>query len=69
MMEQADKTYSFVYGMRMLPSHAVDAVYDAKLVGADGAESHVTMHLIEGSREQIRRTLLQSVDAFFELHE
>ena len=28
-----------------------------------------TMHLIEGTRAQIRRQLMQSIDAFFELLE
>jgi hypothetical protein len=63
------KTFSFVYGMEMLPASEVDAVTDARLLRTDGTSSHITMHLIEGSREQIKALLLQSVDAFFELHE
>jgi len=34
----------------------------------DGRTSRVTMHLIEGSKEQIEGTLRQSVDAFFEMY-
>jgi hypothetical protein len=34
---------------------------------ADGTSGRVTMHLIEGTRVQIRRQLMQSIDAFFEL--
>ena len=34
----------------------------------DGRESRVTMHLIEGSKEQIEQTLQQSVEAFFDLY-
>jgi len=35
----------------------------------DGSSGRVTMHLIEGTRAQIRRQLMQSIDAFFELLE
>jgi hypothetical protein len=34
---------------------------------ADGTAGRVTMHLIEGTRAQIKRQLLQSIEAFFEL--
>ena len=69
-MSEPDHTlYSFVYGMTMLPAHEVDAVSDAVLRKTDGASARVTMHLIEGSKDEIKRMLLQSVDAFFELHE
>jgi hypothetical protein len=33
----------------------------------DGTTGRVTMHLIEGTRAQIRRQLMHSIDAFFEL--
>jgi hypothetical protein len=69
MPDSAIQTYSFIYGMKMLPAHEVDAVDDAKLTLTDGTDSHITMHLIEGSKEQIKQMLLQSVDAFFELNE
>lgn len=68
-MADPQPTYSFIYGMEMLPAHEVDAVEDARLLLTDGSRSHITMHLIEGTREQIKAMLLQSVDAFFELRE
>lgn len=68
-MPESNQTFSFIYGMQMLPAHEVDAVEDAGLLLTDGTRSHITMHLIEGSKEQIKQMLLQSVDAFFELHE
>ena len=34
----------------------------------DGRKARVTMHLIEGSKEQIEETLRQSVEAFFEMY-
>jgi hypothetical protein len=56
-----------VYGMRIFPADNVAAVEGAKVSLADGTSGRVTMHLIEGTRTQIRRQLLQSVEAFFEL--
>lgn len=63
------RTFSFVYGMDLRPAHEVDAVTDAQLTLTDGTTEPITMHLIEGTREEIKAMLLQSVDAFFELHE
>lgn len=63
------RTFSFIYGMELRPAHEVDSVSDASLTLTDGSSSHITMHLIEGSREQIKAMLLQSIDAFFELQE
>ncbi len=60
--------YSLVYGMKMLPASEVDAVEDAPLTLTDGTKTHITMHLIEGSREQVKKMALESIDAFFELH-
>jgi hypothetical protein len=34
----------------------------------DGRKARVTMHIIEGSKEEIQRTLGQSVEAFFEMY-
>jgi hypothetical protein len=60
---------ALVYGMRMFAAGEVAAVQPARIEMADGAGGRVTMHLIEGTRAQIRRQLLQSVDAFFDLLE
>jgi SH3-like domain-containing protein len=58
---------ALVYGMRIFPADNVAAIEAARVSLADGTSGHVTMHLIEGTRAQIRRQLLQSVEAFFEL--
>jgi hypothetical protein len=58
---------ALVYGMRIFTANEVAAVEAAKVSMADGTTGRVTMHLIEGTRAQIRRQLMQSVDAFFEL--
>jgi hypothetical protein len=58
---------SLVYGLRIFDEGAVNAIEDARVTLADGSSGRVTMHLIEGTRAQIRRQLMQSIDAFFEL--
>jgi hypothetical protein len=58
---------SLVYGMRIFEAGTVAGVEDARVNQADGTSGRVTMHLIEGTRVQIKRQLLQSIDAFFEL--
>ena len=60
---------ALVYGMRLYDRGAMAAVEPARVTLQDGGPSTVTMHLMEGTREQIKRQLLASIDAFFELHE
>ncbi|HUN85292.1 MAG TPA: hypothetical protein VMU48_12990 [Terracidiphilus sp.] len=59
---------TLIYGMRLLPEGEVTEIRDAKLSLANGHEARVTMHVIEGSREQIERQLKQSLDAFFDFY-
>ena len=59
---------TLVYGMRLLPEGEVKAIEDATLKLANGNEAHVTMHVLEGSREQIEAQLKQSLDAFFDFY-
>ena len=59
---------ALVYGMRLLPADEVEAVEDAEISLRNGNKAHVTMHLIEGGEDQIRKQLMQSLDAFFEFY-
>ena len=59
---------TLVYGMRLLPEGEVTQIEDAKLKLANGHQAHVTMHMIEGSREQIETQLKRSLDAFFDFY-
>jgi hypothetical protein len=59
---------ALVYGMRMFPLDDLDRVEEAKVSLKNGRDARVTMHLIEGSREEIEATLRQSLDAFFDLY-
>jgi hypothetical protein len=67
LVKGASQRGSLVYGMRVFNQGSVAGVEDARVSLADGTSGRVTMHLIEGTRVQIRRQLLQSIDAFFEL--
>jgi hypothetical protein len=59
---------TLIYGMRLLPEGEVAQVQDATLKLANGHEAHVTMHVLEGSREQIENQLRMSIDAFFDFY-
>lgn len=59
---------ALVYGMRLLPADELDQVKDAEITLKNGNTMHVTMHLIEGGEEEIRKQLMQSLDAFFEFY-
>jgi hypothetical protein len=59
---------ALVYGMRLFPAEELGEIAEATITLRDGRTSRITMHLIEGSKEQIEETLRQSVDAFFEIY-
>jgi hypothetical protein len=59
---------ALVYGLRLLPADEMEDVKDAEITLKNGHKAHVTMHLIEGGEEEIRKQLLQSLDAFFEFY-
>ena len=46
---------ALVYGMRLFPAEDLGEVSEAVITLKDGRESRVTMHLIEGSKEQIEQ--------------
>lgn len=66
MLHMANLT--LIYGLRLLPEGEVVEIQDATLKLANGHEAHVTMHVLEGSREEIERQLKQSLDAFFDFY-
>ena len=59
---------ALIYGMRLLPEDDLGEVRDATVVLKNGRSARVTMHLIEGGEDQIRKQLMQSLDAFFEFY-
>lgn len=59
---------ALIYGMRLLPADEIASVGEAEIALNNGKKAHVTMHLIEGGENEIRRQLNQSLDAFFEFY-
>jgi hypothetical protein len=67
LVKGAPPKHALVYGLRLFDSDDVAAVDDARVKLKNGTSARVTMHLIEGSRAQVKRQLMRSLDAFFEL--
>ena len=59
---------TLVYGMRLLPAEEVAEVGAAPVVLRNGKNASVTMHILEGSREEIEAQLRRSIDAFFDFY-
>lgn len=59
---------ALIYGMRLLPADELEGVTDAEISLKNGKKMQVTMHLIEGGEDQVRKQLMQSLDAFFEFY-
>ena len=59
---------TLVYGLRLLPSDEIAQVGDAPIKLNNGNEARVTMHLLEGSKEEIEKQLRQSLEAFFDFY-
>jgi hypothetical protein len=59
---------TLVYGMRLLPSEDIAEVGLAPVKLKNGRETHVTMHVLEGSKEDIEKQLRTSLEAFFDLY-
>ena len=57
-----------VYGLRLLPADEVEAVQAAPIKLKNGHDAQVTMHIVEGSREQIEAQLRHSIVAFFDFY-
>jgi hypothetical protein len=54
--------------MRLLPADEIVRVGDAPVDLKNGNQAQVTMHVLEGSREQIEAQLRLSLDAFFDFY-
>ncbi|HVW77994.1 MAG TPA: hypothetical protein VHB45_10305 [Alloacidobacterium sp.] len=57
---------TLVYGLRLLPADEIEQVGEAPIQLKNGNSARVTMHILEGTREQIEAQLRQSIDAFFD---
>jgi hypothetical protein len=59
---------ALIYGMRLLPADELETVEDAEVTLKSGKKAQVTMHLLEGGEDEIRKQLMRSLDAFFEFY-
>ncbi len=59
---------TLVYGMRLLPSEDLAEVNNATVVLRNGRPARITMHILEGSKEDIEKQLKTSVEAFFDMY-
>lgn len=59
---------ALVYGMRLLPLDEVVELGEAPVTLKNGHQAHVTMHLLEGGKEEIEKQLRSSIEAFFDFY-
>lgn len=59
---------TLVYGLRLLPADEIVEVGEAPVQLKNGNKAHVTMHVLEGSKEAIEKQLRTSLEAFFDFY-
>jgi hypothetical protein len=59
---------ALVYGLRLLPLDEIVELGDAPVTLKNGHQARVTMHLLDGSKEEIEKQLRSSIDAFFDFY-
>ena len=59
--------YTLVYGVRLVREDSLKGIEEATLKLADGTTAGLTLHTIDGTIPQLRRSLDRSLDAFFDL--
>jgi hypothetical protein len=61
--------YTLGYGMRLDKGMAPELAHPhVPVTLPDGSEGSMALHVINGTPEKIKARLLESVDAFFEIH-
>jgi hypothetical protein len=59
---------TLVYGLRLLPAEEVAEIGEATIKLKNGREAHVTMHVLEGGKDEIEKQLKTSLEAFFDFY-
>ena len=62
------RKFTLVYGLRLFPAREVNMLASGKVGFTSGEEGRVTLHVLDGTRAQIEKQLLASIDAFFDLY-
>jgi hypothetical protein len=52
----------------MLPSDEIAEIGDAPIKLKNGHDARVTMHVLDGSKNEIEKQLRQSLEAFFDFY-
>jgi hypothetical protein len=66
---QLTPQYTLGYGMRLDRGTAPELAHpQVSVTLPDGSAGSMTLHVINGTPEEIKTRLLESVDAFFEIH-
>jgi hypothetical protein len=68
LLECAMANLVLVYGMRLLPAEDLEEVPPAAVQLRGGRQARITMHILEGSKEEIEAQLRTSVQAFFDFY-
>ena len=64
-----DSQYTLGYGMRLDKGTAPELAHPhVPVTLPDGSEGKMTLHVINGTPEEIKARLLESVEAFFEIN-
>jgi hypothetical protein len=58
--------YTLVYGIRLVPEGTLVDAPEARLTLSGGESAGLTLHTIDGTIPQLRRSLDRSLDAFFD---
>jgi len=58
---------TLVYGLRLLPSDELESVSEATIKLKNGRDAHVTMHTLEGSKDEIEKQLKTSAGGVFSI--
>ena len=67
--ELAKPHYSLNYGMRLEKGTAAEMIHPhVQITLPDGSEGSMALHVINGTADEIKWRLLESVDAFFEIY-
>jgi hypothetical protein len=63
-----ERTFALLYGLRLYPTGEIAEIQENEITLTNGTQGQVPLHLLEGTREQIREQLLASIDAFFDIY-
>jgi hypothetical protein len=63
-----ERTFALLYGLRLYPTGDIAEIQENEITLTNGTQGQVPLHLLEGTRDQIRAQLLASIDAFFDIY-